>query len=74
MPYVVPERHHRPPRRQRPALTDLLPAAERERRIADMIREALELLEVERLGTVHRNPDDDDEAPNRRLGTRKKRQ
>jgi hypothetical protein len=73
MPYVVPERQRRPPRRQRPTAPDLLPAAERERRIADMIREALELLEVERLGTAHPNPDDDD-ARNRRRGTSKKQQ
>ena len=74
MPYVVPERKRRPPRRQRPAAPDLLPAAERERPIADMIRDALELLEVEQRGAVHPNPDGDDDAPSRRLGTPKKQQ
>jgi hypothetical protein len=73
MPYVVPQRHRGPRRRQRPALPGPLPAGERERRIADMIRDALELLEVERLGTARRNPDDDD-APDRRRGTPKKQQ
>lgn len=72
MPYVVPERHHRPTRRRRAANLDLLPAAERERRIADMINETLELLHVERLGTTrHPNPDDDDDPT--RLGAAKKR-
>jgi hypothetical protein len=73
MPYVVPERH-RPTRRRHASQTDLLPAAAHGRRIAEMIRETLELLEAERLGaTRHRNPDDDDEDPTRRLGATKKR-
>jgi hypothetical protein len=69
----VPQRHRDPRRRQRPAPLGPLPAGERERRIADMIREALELLELERLATTQRNPDDDDE-PDRRRGTPKKQQ
>jgi hypothetical protein len=73
MPYVVPERHHRPTRRRRVANMDLLPAAERERRIADMINETLELLHVERVSSPgRRDPDDDNEGP-RRLGAAKKR-
>lgn len=73
MPYVVPERHRGPRRRQRPAPPELLPPGARERRIADMIREALELLEMERRGASEHNPDDDD-VPNRRRGNPKKQQ
>jgi hypothetical protein len=51
----------------------LLPAGARQRRIAEMIRETLDLLEAERLGTTrHRDPDDDDEHPTLRLGATKK--
>jgi hypothetical protein len=72
MPYVVPERH-RPTHRRAATNMDLLPAAARAQRIGEMIRETLELLEVERLATLrHRNPDDD-EGPTRRLGAVKKR-
>lgn len=72
MPYVVPERH-RPTRRRPASKTDLLPAGARQRRIAEMIRETLDLLEAERLGTTrHRDPDDDDEHPTLRLGATKK--
>jgi len=75
MPYVVPERRHRPNRRLRGHTAGSVSAAERERRISEMIHEALTLLEDEQLGTTrHRNPDDDDEDPTRRLGTVKKRQ
>jgi hypothetical protein len=74
MPYVVPERQPRPLPRRRAANIDLLPATQRERRIADLVSETLELLQVERLATIRqRNPDDDDEAPTRRLGAAKKR-
>ena len=72
MPYVVPQRKG-PSRRRRSTTADLLPAAGRERRIAELISESLELLEQEQLVSAQpRNPDDDD-GSTRRLGTRQKR-
>ena len=72
MPNAVPRR--RQPHRMRTPQPDLISRAERERRIADLIQQALELLKVERLGTTRRSSsDDDDEDPTRRLGGAKPR-
>ena len=73
MSYVVPERSR--PSQRRWATPDPLPAAARETRLAQLIREPLELLELERLGVALRpHRDDDQERSTRRLGARQKRQ